>query len=56
MAKIVEDVVLLKFSRLVKDEAADSRLIDEEVCASIEQVAQEIVGDSIIVEIVRAVE
>lgn len=56
MAKIVEDVVLIKFSRLVKDGAADSPLISEEVSSSIEQVVQEIVGDSIIVEIVRAVE
>lgn len=56
MAKIVEDVVLVKFSRLVKDGATDSRLVSDEITATIEQVVQELVGDSVVVEIVRAVE
>lgn len=56
MAKVVEDLVLVKFSRLVRDSATDSDLVSEEICATIEQVVQELVGAGTIVEIVRAQE
>lgn len=52
MAKIIEDALVIKFSQLVKDGAADqTSCITEEVLAALEQVAQELVGDSVIVEI-----
>ena len=55
MAKILEDVIVIKFSSLVKDGAADqTTCISEEIQAAIEQVAQELVGESVVVEVVQA--
>ena len=55
MAKIVEDVIVIKFSSLVKDGAADQvTCISEEIQAAIEQVAQELVGQHVVVEVVKA--
>jgi hypothetical protein len=51
MAKIVEDVLVIKFSRIVKNDDSDP----EPACTAdnakaIVQVAQELVGESIVVE------
>ena len=55
MAKIVEDVIVIKFSSLVRDGAADqTTCISEEIQAAIEQVAQELVGQHVVVEVVKA--
>lgn len=55
MASIVEDVIVIKFSKLVKDGAAGSSSItNSEIQAALEQVAQELVGDSVVVEVVKA--
>lgn len=55
MAKVVEDVVVIKFSKLVKDSDSNSTGIAvQEVQTALEQVAQELVGDSVIVEVVKA--
>jgi hypothetical protein len=55
MAKIVEDVIVIKFSKIAKDSDSDKAgLINEEVKAALEQVAQELVGDTIVVEVVEA--
>lgn len=55
MAKIIEDVIVIKFSSLVKDGAADqTTCISEEIQAAIEQVAQELVGQHVVVEVVKA--
>lgn len=55
MAKIVEDVVVIKFSKIVKDSDGDSAtLANPEILAALEQVAQELVGDGIVVEAVKA--
>jgi hypothetical protein len=54
MAKIVEDVVLIKFSKIVKDADKDSvNLAGPDVQQALEQVAQELVGDGIVVEVVK---
>lgn len=55
MAKIIEDVVVLKFSRIVKDTDADPEpaIANDNIYALV-QVAQELVGDSIVVEVERA--
>jgi hypothetical protein len=53
MAKIVEELVIIKFSKLVKDDTANSSITGEEVQIALEQVAQELVGDSIIVEVIK---
>lgn len=53
MAKIVEDVVVIKFSKLVKDDAKDAAIAGAEVQSALEQVAQELVGDGVVVEVER---
>jgi hypothetical protein len=54
MAKIIEDVVVIKFSKIVKDGAdAHESSITEEIHAALEQVAQELVGDTVVVEVVQ---
>jgi len=55
MAKIVEDVVVLKFSRIVKDNEHDPEPpVTNDSINALVQVAQELVGDSIVVEVERA--
>jgi len=55
MAKIVEDVIVVKFSKIVKDaETNDVGIVSTEVQQALEQVAQELVGDSVVVEVVKA--
>lgn len=54
MAKIQQDIVLLKVSKIVRDKEPDDFLIaDAEFIKSIEQVAQELLGESVVVEIER---
>ena len=55
MAKIVEDVLVIKFSKIVKDNDDKAQVIaTREVQQALEQVAQELVGDGVIVEAVSA--
>jgi len=55
MAKIVEDVVVIKFSKIVKDSDSEvSDIAGSDVQAALEQVAQELVGDGVVVEVVQA--
>jgi hypothetical protein len=53
MAKIVEDVIIIKFSKLVKDNNDIQSLAGQDIQQALEQVAQELVGDSVIVEVVK---
>lgn len=53
MAKIIEDVLVIKFSSLVKDDADEqTTCISKDLVSALEQVAQELVGTSAVVEIV----
>jgi hypothetical protein len=55
MAKIVEDVVIIKFSKIVKDNDTEvSDIANSDIQAALEQVAQELAGDSVVVEVVQA--
>lgn len=55
MAKIVEEIIVVKLSKLVKSqEDATPRLGGDDTIMALEQVVQELVGDDIIVEIERA--
>lgn len=51
MAKIVKETVVLEFSKLVKDHAEAGMQVTDEMAATLETVAQELAGDSAIVEI-----
>ena len=54
MAKIVEDIVVIKFSRIIKDtEHNPEPAISDESVGALEQVAQELVGQHVIVEVAR---
>jgi hypothetical protein len=55
MAKLHEEVVVLKLSKLIKErDVGEVYLADNEFCSAIEQVAQELAGEGIIVEVERA--
>ena len=55
MAKIVEDVIVIKFSKIVKDSEAEvSGIAGADVQATLEEVAQQLVGEAVVVEVVRA--
>jgi hypothetical protein len=53
MAKIVEEIIIIKLSKLVKDDVV-SGIVTNDLQAALEQVAQELVGDSVIVEVEKA--
>lgn len=55
MAKIVEDVIVIKFSKIVKDNSGENFAVtNPEIHQALEQVAQELVGDGVVVEVVQA--
>jgi len=55
MAKIVEDVIVVKFSKIVKDSDKEGEVLaTRDIQQALEQVAQELAGDRIIVEVVSA--
>ena len=54
MAKIQEEIIVIKFSQLVKEQADAQPRVTEEVTAALTQVAEELVGAGVIVEIERA--
>jgi histone H3/H4 len=54
MAKIQEEIIVIKFSQLVKEGAESRPRVTEEVTAALTQVAEELVGTGVIVEIERA--
>jgi hypothetical protein len=54
MAKIQEDIVIIKFSKIIKDNNVDpDPVINNEQVYALEQVAQELVGDAVIIEVLR---
>ena len=54
MAKIQEDIVIIKFSKIIKDNNVDpDPVINTEQVYALEQVAQELVGDAVIIEVHR---
>lgn len=55
MAKIVEDAIIIKFSRIVKDSDTDPEVaVSNEHIQALEQVAQELVGSAVVIEVDRA--
>jgi hypothetical protein len=56
MAKIQEEVVVIKLSRLIKDTETvpQDSMAGPEVQQALEQVVQELVGDGVVVEIEKA--
>lgn len=56
MAKLVEEVLVIKLSKLVRDkDANDTVLVNDEFIENLEVVAGEIASDSgVVVEVIRA--
>jgi len=54
MAKLVESVLVIKLSKLVKDSDEITAILNDEVQAALEQVTQELVGDGVMVEVETA--
>lgn len=54
MAKIHEELVVIKVSRLIKDTDVDvAQIINEDTTAGLEAVVQELVSSDVVVEIVK---
>lgn len=53
MAKIYEEIIAVKLSKLVKDGADAEQLADDDRCAALEELVQELFGSdpSVIVEV-----
>jgi hypothetical protein len=52
MAKVIVETLVLKLSKLVKDNA-ENNIAPDDLEETLEQVTQELVGDAVIVEIER---
>jgi len=53
LAKILEHNIVIKFSKLVKDNSNDSEVVSADVLANLEQVVQELAGDTVMIEIIE---
>lgn len=54
MATIHEEVIVIKLSKLVKGDGTIQSIVTGDIVAALEQVAQELVGDAIVVEVEAA--
>ena len=54
MAKIHEEVVVIKLSKLVKDTDAGSDIATPDIIAALQSVAEELTGPGVVVEADRA--
>ena len=54
MAKMIEDVLVIKLSKLVKDSDSSESIVTEDIQVALEQVAQELAGNGVLVEVERA--
>ena len=53
MAKIHEELIVIKVSKLYKEGQSAGALIGEETTANLEAVVQQLVGDDVVVEIIK---
>ena len=54
MAKIISENIVITFSKIVKDSEEGSSIASPDVQQALEQVAQELVGSGVVVEVVQA--
>jgi hypothetical protein len=55
MAKIISESIVVTFSKIVKDnDSVGPNIAGPDIQAALEQVAQELAGDSVVVEVVQA--
>jgi hypothetical protein len=54
MAKIKEEILLVKVSKIVKNgDAASPDVLSDEIALTVEQVVAELLGDAVVVEVER---
>jgi hypothetical protein len=54
MAKIHEEIVVIKLSKLVKDSDAGSEIASDDIVTALQSVAEELAGAGVVVEAERA--
>ena len=54
MAKIHEEIVVIKLSKLVRDSDAGSEIATPDIVAALQSVAEELAGAGVVVEAERA--
>jgi hypothetical protein len=54
MAKIHEEIVVIKLSKLIKDGAVTAEIANEEMISALSSVIEELAGEHIIVEVDQA--
>ena len=54
MAKVHEEVIVITVSKLVKNDESPGTLLTEDIGTALEQVAQELLGNDVVVEVNRA--
>jgi hypothetical protein len=53
MAKIQEEIVVIRMSKLVKDNSDSGQITDADFSQNVEALVQELVGESEVVEVVK---
>jgi hypothetical protein len=54
MAKIYEEIVVIKLSKLIKDSDASTEIATPDIVAALQSVAEELAGAGVVVEADRA--
>jgi len=54
MAKILEEIVVIKLSKLVRDSDAGTEVASDDIVAALQSVAEELAGTGVVVETERA--
>jgi hypothetical protein len=54
MAKIHEEIVVIKLSKLVKDSDAGTEIASDDIVTALQSVAEELAGAGVVVEAERA--
>ena len=54
MAKVHEEVVVITVSKLIKNDENTAEIINEDFISALESVAQELLGNGVVVEVNKA--
>jgi hypothetical protein len=54
MAKVHEEVIIITVSKLVKNDDTPGTMLTDEIGMALEQVAQELLGNDVVVEVNKA--
>ena len=54
MAKIIEEIVVIKLSKLVRDSDVNAEIISDDTVQALQAVVEELTGAGIVVELERA--